>query len=83
MCGTLIIRKKSTKKFLLFDWSLLASVHGARSVGYGLALAIFSACAFVAVILFAAIGREAKGIEFTKADEEEFSSEGGLREAVD
>lgn len=54
-----------------------------KTPNYGLALAIFSACAFVAVILFAAIGREAKGIEFTQADEEEFTPRGDLREAVD
>ena len=54
-----------------------------KTPNYGLALAIFSACTFVAVILFAAIGREAKGIEFTQADEEEFTSRGDLREAVD
>ena len=54
-----------------------------RTPNYGLALAIFSTCAFLAVIIFAAIGREAKGIEFTQADEEEFAPSGGLREAVD
>jgi SHS family lactate transporter-like MFS transporter len=35
---------------------------------YSLALALFSAGAFIAVIIFAAIGREAKGIDFSKAD---------------
>ncbi len=38
---------------------------------YASALAFFSLGAFVVVILFTAIGREARGIEFTKADEEE------------
>ena len=54
-----------------------------KTPNYGLALAIFSACAFVAVILFAFIGREAKGIEFTQADEEEFAPSGAVREALD
>ena len=54
-----------------------------KTPNYGLALAIFSACAFVAVIFFAAIGREAKGIEFTQTDEEEFTPRGDLKEAVD
>jgi len=68
---------------VLFEAVVAQNLGTEKTPNYGLALAIFSACAFAAVILFAAIGREAKGIEFTKADEEEFTSEGGLREAVD
>ena len=37
-----------------------------KSPNYSLALALFSAGAFLAVIIFAAIGREAKGVEFMK-----------------
>ncbi len=41
-----------------------------KAPNYALALAIFSTGAFIAVIFFAAIGREAKGVEFMKIDEE-------------
>ncbi|GAC1394574.1 MAG: MFS transporter [Ktedonobacteraceae bacterium] len=55
----------------------------AKTPNYGMALAIFSLCAFVAVIFFAAIGREAKGIEFTKTDEAELEPGASLSGAVD
>jgi MFS transporter, SHS family, lactate transporter len=42
-----------------------------KNPNYALALAFFSAGAFLAVIIFTAIGREAKGIEFMKAVEAE------------
>jgi hypothetical protein len=38
-----------------------------------LALAIFSAGAFIAVAILAAVGREAKGIDFMKAADEELA----------
>jgi MFS transporter, SHS family, lactate transporter len=47
---------------------------------FSIALAVFSAGAFVAVIIFAAIGREAKGIEFKKSDTPDLAVGGG-REA--
>jgi hypothetical protein len=40
-------------------------------VFYAYALAVFSFGAFIAVIVFTAIGREARGIEFISRDEEE------------
>ena len=42
-----------------------------KNPNYALALAFFSAGAFLAVIIFTAIGREAKGIEFMKSVEAE------------
>ncbi len=41
----------------------------------GKALAIFALCSFLAVILFAAIGREAREIDFREADEAEATSD--------
>jgi len=41
-----------------------------KAPNYALALAIFSAGAFIAVIFFAAIGREAKGVDFMQVGEE-------------
>jgi SHS family lactate transporter-like MFS transporter len=40
-----------------------------KAPNYALALALFSAGAFLAVIIFAAIGREAKGVEFIDTDD--------------
>ena len=40
-----------------------------KAPNYSLALAIFSAGAFIAVIFFAAIGREAKGVDFMQTEE--------------
>jgi len=49
--------------------ALLAENLGTRGTpNYAAALAIFSLGAFLAVIIFTAIGREAKGIEFIGAD---------------
>ena len=42
----------------------------------GKALAIFALCSFLAVILFAAIGREAREIDFQEADEADVALEG-------
>ncbi len=42
----------------------------------GKALAIFALCSFLAVILFAAIGREAREIDFQEADQVEIKTEG-------
>ncbi len=57
---------------IVFLEALLAqNLGGVKTPNYASALAIFSLGAFLAVIIFAAIGREAKGIEFIKADEEE------------
>jgi SHS family lactate transporter-like MFS transporter len=41
-----------------------------KAPNFSLALALFSAGAFIAVIIFAAIGREAKGIDLSKTDAE-------------
>jgi MFS transporter, SHS family, lactate transporter len=46
-----------------------------QSPNYGLALALFSFGAFLAVIILAAIGREAKGIDFIKESDEEMAAE--------
>ncbi len=48
-----------------------------------MALAIFSLGAFLAVIIFAAIGREARGIEFMKTDQAGIETNASLGEAVD
>lgn len=70
--------------FVVFLETTVAVSYGSeKTPNFSIALAIFSLGAFLAVIIFTAIGREAKGIEFTKADEEEVASEGSLREAVD
>src|SRR6266566_2215005 len=47
------------------------NLGSAKNPDYALALAYFSAGAFLAVIIFTAIGREAKGIEFMKSVEAE------------
>jgi SHS family lactate transporter-like MFS transporter len=57
---------------IVFVEGVLAQNLGTKlAPNYGTSLAIFSLGAFVAVIIFAAIGKEARGIEFTKADEAE------------
>jgi len=57
---------------IVFLEALLAQNLGtAKTPNYASALAIFSLGAFLAVILFTAIGREARGIEFIQADEQE------------
>ena len=43
---------------------------------YSLALALFSAGAFIAVALLTAVGREAKGIDFLNVTKEELVKEG-------
>ncbi len=57
--------------FIVFLEAVLAQNLGtSRTPNYAAALAIFSLGAFIAVIVFTALGREAKGIEFMHADEE-------------
>lgn len=46
------------------------NLGSAHAPNYALALAVFSAGSFIAVIIFAAISREAKGIDFSKSDSE-------------
>jgi MFS transporter, SHS family, lactate transporter len=56
--------------YIVFFEAVLAQKFGTSTTpNYAVALAIFSLGAFIAVIVFTAIGREARGIEFTKADE--------------
>ena len=56
--------------FIVFLEAVLAQNLGSsKTPNYAAALAIFSFGAFIAVILFTAIGREARGIEFMQADE--------------
>ena len=58
--------------FIVFLEALLAQSLGTvKTPNYAAALAIFSIGAFIAVILFTALGREARGIEFIKAEEQE------------
>lgn len=54
-----------------FEALLAENLKTGNVPNYASALAIFSLGAFIAVILFTAIGREAKGIEFIMADERE------------
>ena len=57
---------------IVFLEALLAeNLKNGKVPNYAEALAIFSLGAFIAVIIFTAIGREARGIEFIKADETE------------
>jgi SHS family lactate transporter-like MFS transporter len=57
---------------IVFLEAILARNLGTESTpNYGIALALFSLGAFIAVIIFAAIGREARGVDFQKADERE------------
>jgi MFS transporter, SHS family, lactate transporter len=57
--------------FIVFLEAVLAQNLGtSRTPNYAAALAIFSLGAFIAVIVFTALGREAKGIEFIQADED-------------
>jgi SHS family lactate transporter-like MFS transporter len=57
---------------IVFLEALLAQNIGTRATpNYAAALAIFSLGAFIAVIIFTAIGREARGIEFIRADEQQ------------
>ncbi len=68
--------------FIVTIESIVASNLGtAKLPDYGLALAYFSAGAFLAVIILTAIGREAKGIDFIKASDEEIAEEVGIAEA--
>ncbi len=70
--------------FVVFLETTVAVSYGSeKTPNFSIALAIFSLGAFLAVIIFTAIGREAKGIEFTQADEEGIQAKGSLREAVD
>ena len=65
---------------IVFVEAILAQNLGTvKTPNYGIALAIFSAGAFVAVIIFAAIGKEARGIEFIKANDEEAEAVGSRR----
>ena len=58
--------------FIIFFEAVLAiNLGSAKTPNFGSALAIFSLGAFIAVIIFTAIGREARGIEFIEADERE------------
>ncbi len=57
--------------FIVFlEASLAYSLGTAKTPNYTLALSLFSLGAFIAVIIFTAIGKEARGIEFSKADED-------------
>jgi len=61
--------------FIVTIEALVAQGLGStRAPNYTLALAIFSAGAFVAVIIFAAIGREAKGIDFMQNNDQSLTS---------
>jgi SHS family lactate transporter-like MFS transporter len=55
-----------------------------KAPNYGLALALFSLGAFLAVIILTAIGREAKGLDFIKESDEEMKAvaSAALRPAV-
>lgn len=64
---------------IVFLEALLAkNLQTDTTPNYASALAYFSLGAFIAVIIFTAIGREARGIEFAQADEEE----AGVEESV-
>jgi MFS transporter, SHS family, lactate transporter len=52
------------------------NMGSAKAPNFSVALAIFSAGAFLAVIIFTAIGREQKGIEFKRSATAEIAAEG-------
>jgi SHS family lactate transporter-like MFS transporter len=56
---------------VFFEAVLAQNLGTVKTPDYALALAIFSLIGFIAVIIFTAIGREAKGIEFIEADNKE------------
>lgn len=57
---------------IVFLEAVLAESFGTKATpNYAAALAIFSLGAFIAVIIFTAIGQEARGIEFISAEEQE------------
>jgi len=58
------------------------NLGSAKAPNFTQALAIFSAVSFLAVIIFTAIGREARGIDFMKVSDKEQPSE-KLEEALD
>lgn len=58
------------------------NLGSAKDPNFTQALAIFSAVSFLAVIIFTAIGREARGIDFMKVSDKEQPSE-KLEEALD
>ena len=62
--------------YIVFIEAALAQNLGTeKTPNFALALTFFSLGAFLAVILFSAIGREAKGIEFTQAEETDLAGE--------
>src|SRR6266849_43240 len=62
--------------FIVTIEALVANSLGTvKSPNYGLALAYFSLGAFLAVIILAFIGREARGIDFIKESDEEMAAE--------
>ena len=70
--------------FIVFLEAVLAQSLGTSGTpNYAAALAIFSLGAFIAVIVFTALGREAKGIEFIQADEETPAIGGEMMPAKD
>jgi SHS family lactate transporter-like MFS transporter len=70
--------------FIVFLEAVLAQNLGTSGTpNYAAALAIFSLGAFIAVIVFTALGREAKGIEFMRADEETPAIGGEMMPAKD
>ncbi len=58
---------------IYFEAVLAVNTGSARTPNFASALVIFSLGAFLAVIIFTAIGREAHGIEFIQTDEKEVS----------
>ena len=70
--------------FIVTIEALVANSLGtAKLPNYGLALAYFSLGAFLAVIILAFIGREARGIDFIKESDEEMAGEtAGARGAL-
>lgn len=70
--------------FIIYFESVLAYNLGTpKTPNFTLALSIFSFVAFVAVIILTAVGREARGIEFSRAEEEELEAGGVVPSAGD
>jgi MFS transporter, SHS family, lactate transporter len=61
--------------FVIYLQATIAIQNGSKTVpNYSFALATFTVGAFIAVILFTAIGKEARGIEFTEVAKQEILS---------
>jgi SHS family lactate transporter-like MFS transporter len=60
---------------IVLEAELAQNLGSAKAPNYSLALAIFAAGACIAVAILAAVGQEAKGVDFMKVADEELAKE--------